>query len=138
MRPMAEDVDSLLANFSRELDYFVLARDQLQPVMEQLSAALGRVIADAADGVALIEVHHLRITYMEHLSGVRPMLEEWLRVRGTGERLRESASSVSPVQAHRFQSLLTRDATINASRTAFETLQRTLHERLATLDEQSL
>lgn len=134
---MAEDIDGLLSNFNRELDYFVLARDQLQPVMEQLLSALERVVANAADGVALIEAQHLRIIYMEHLGGVRPILEEWLRVRDTGERLREAVSSMSPVQTQRFQSLLTRDSDINAGRTAFETLQRTLHEHLDTLDDLS-
>jgi hypothetical protein len=134
---MDRGIDTLLANFTRELDYFVLARDRLQPVMEPLLSALERVVTNAADGVALIEAHHMRVTYLEHLTEVRPLLEEWLHVRGTGERLREVASSLSPAQSQRLQSLLTRDATISPGRLTFETLQRTLHERLASFDNLS-
>ena len=58
---MIHDIDQMLANFAKELDYFVFTRDHLQPLMAQLVLAVERSLADATDAIALGETIHLRL-----------------------------------------------------------------------------
>jgi hypothetical protein len=124
-------IESLLADFTHELDYFAYTRDQLQPVMEPLLEALERLAVDTRDLIARGEAHYLRQSYFEQLSLVRPMLDEWLRVRGSGERLQAMAAALSAVQQERLEALLLRDALISASRERFDAMQAALQQRLA-------
>ena len=132
-----DETDQLLANFAKELDYFVFARDHLRPVMEQLLAAVERVIANAADGVARGEASHLRAAYFEKFVAVQPLLEEWLLIRGSAELLREAEDALSPRQQQHFEALLAREASISSGRENFDSLQDHLRRRLLRFEELS-
>lgn len=132
---MTDDIDQLLADFAKELDYFVFTRDHLRPVMRQLLAAVERFIADTADLVARGEAQHLRGAYVEKLGGVQPLLEEWARIRGAGERLSEAEHAMSAGQCARFQTLLAREALISDGRENFDSLQDHLRRRLILFEE---
>ena len=132
---MTRHIDQLLANFSRELDYFVFTRDHLQPVMAQLVRAVERSLADPADAVARGETVHLRLRYVERFAGVQPLLEEWVRIQGSVEALWEAEGTMSPAHLARFQALLSRDATIAQGRNAFDSLQDHLRRQLLRFEE---
>ena len=128
---MTDDIDELLANFAKELDYFVFTRDHLAPVMR----AIERYIADRTDLVARGEGRHLRGTYVEKLGGVQPLLEEWVRIRGSGDRLWDAEHAMSAAQYQRFQALLSREAVISQGRENFDSLQDHLRRRLLLFEE---
>ena len=132
---MTDDIDQLLADFAKELDYFVFTRDHLRPVMQQLLAAVERSIANTADLVARGEARHLQGAYIEKLGGVQPLLEEWVRIRGAGERLSGAEHALSAGQYERFQTLLAREALISDGRENFDSLQDHLRRRLVLFEE---
>lgn len=128
---MTDEIDELLPNFAKELDYFVFTRDHLAPVMR----AIERCIADRTDLVARGEGRHLRGTYVEKLGGVQPLLEEWVRILGSGDRLWETEHAMSVAQYQRFQALLSREAVISQGRENFDSLQDHLRWRLLLFEE---
>ena len=132
---MTDEIDELLANFAKELDYFVFTRDHLAPVMRELLRAIERCIADRTDMVARGEGRHLRGTYVEKLGGVQPLLEEWVRIRGSGDRLWDAEHAMSAAQYKRFQALLSREAAISQGRENFDSLQDHLRRRLLLFEE---
>ena len=132
---MARDIDHLLANFSKELDYFVFTRDHLQPVMTALVRAVERSLANAGDAIAHGETIHLRLEYAERFAGVQPLLEEWVQIQGSSDALWLVEATMSPPQMARFQALLSRDATIAGGRESFDSLQDHLRRQLLRFEE---
>ncbi|MEO6399049.1 MAG: hypothetical protein ABIP13_11320 [Tepidiformaceae bacterium] len=124
------DHDGLLAEFSKELDYFVFTRDHLQPVMTQLVRALERALAIPADAIAVGETLHLRAEYVERLGAVKPLLEEWARIGGSAAELWDAETALSPAQMARFQALLARETALAPGRATFDSLQDHLRRQL--------
>lgn len=132
---MTHDIDQLLANFAKELDYFVFTRDHLQPLMVQLARAVERSLADATDAIALGETIHLRLQYAERFAGVQPLLEEWVRIQGSVDALREAEEVMLAPQTARFRGLLSREATMAQGRDNFDSLQDHLRRQLLRFEE---
>lgn len=133
---MNDDIDTLLDNFTRELDYFVFTRDHLEPVMRELLRRADAYFA-SRDAAALAIAREMRSEYVRRMDGIGPLLEKWVSIRGSGERLWEAEHGMSQAQFERFQSLLDREAQVSLGRDQFDQLQDTLRRRLLLLEELS-
>ena len=133
---MNDDIDVLLDNFARELDYFVFTRDHLEPVMRDLLEK-AEAYFTSHDAAALASARERRSEYVKRMDGLGPLLEKWISIRGSGERLWEAEHAMSQAQFERFQSLLDREAQVSFGRGQFDQLQDTLRRRLLLLEELS-
>lgn len=134
MSGVTDEIDILLDNFTRELDYFVFTRDHLEPVMQSLLDAAESYFG-SRDQTALAVAREWRVAYVERMEGLGPLLEKWVAIRGSGERLWEAEHAMSTAQFDRFQSLLDREAQVSIGRDLFDQLQETLRRRLLLLEE---
>ena len=135
MDDATDEIDQLLTNFSRELDYFVYTRDKLEPVMDSLLGAVERYLADREDMVALTEARVLRTEYVSEMQGMSALLEDWVRIRGSGERLWEAEPMMSQVQFDRFEGLNLREQQVAQGRAVFDALQERMRRMLLLFEE---
>ena len=127
------EIDALLARYERELEYFVLTRDRLLPLMRQLLDALrewARSGADA-DGRAAM----LRREYVTELNTLGGQIDDWVRIRGSGLRVSSLAGGMSDEQVERFSALQSREVAEAVGREEFDAAQAELRELLLIFEE---
>ncbi|MGK2964342.1 MAG: hypothetical protein ACSLFM_01905 [Tepidiformaceae bacterium] len=129
------EIETILDQYERELRYFAMTRDDLAPLMEEVIAASERFFADRRDDTARGTARTARQRYVERLAGLEPMIQEWLRIRGSGFRLWEGAPMMTDEQYQRFQGLLAREAVMADGRSDFDALSEQLRTRLLLLEE---
>lgn len=103
--PGEPDIDNLLDRFESELRYFVFTRDQLLPHMRMVADAFPRFF-ETRTVEDLTAAEAARSGYLQALSGMGPMLDEWVRIRGSGEELWEVEAFMTQAQVQRHQALL--------------------------------
>ena len=133
--PTAEqrEIDSLLARYEREVEYFVLTRDRLLPLMRQLLDALrgwAESGEDASGRVAL-----LRREYIKALNMLGGQIDDWVRIRGSGLRVSSLAGGMSDAQIERFSALQAREVAEAVGREEFDAAQAKLRELLLIFEE---
>ena len=127
------EIDALLARYQRELEYFVLTRDRLLPLMRQLLDALhawSRSDEDA-DGRAAL----LRREYIAELNALGGQIDDWVRIRGSGLRVTSLAGGMSDEQVERFSALQAREVAEAVGREEFDAAQAELRELLLIFEE---
>ena len=127
------EIDSLLARYEREVEYFVLTRDRLLPLMRQLLDALKRWAesGEDADGRAAL----LRHEYIEELNTLGGQIDDWVRIRGSGLRVSSLAGGMSDAQIERFGALQAREVAEAVGREEFDAAQAELRELLLIFEE---
>ena len=133
--PTAEqrEIDALLARYEREVEYFVLTRDRLLPLMRQLLDALREWArsGEDADGRAAM----LRREYITELNTLGGQIDDWVRIRGSGLRVSSLAGGMSDEQIERFSALQSREVAEAVGREEFDAAQAELRELLLIFEE---
>ena len=133
--PTAEqrEIDALLARYERELEYFVLTRDRLLPLMRQLLEALGEWAhsGEDRDGRAAL----LRREYVTALNTLAGQIDDWVRIRGSGLRAASLAGGMTEAQIERFSALQSREVAEAVGREEFDAAQAELRELLLIFEE---
>ena len=133
--PTAEqrEIDALLARYEREVEYFVLTRDRLLPLMRQLLDALREWArsGEDADGRAAM----LRREYITELNALGGQIDDWVRIRGSGLRVSSLAGGMSDEQIERFSALQSREVAEALGREEFDAAQAELRELLLIFEE---
>ncbi len=133
--PTAEqrEIDALLARYERELEYFVLTRDRLLPLMRQLLEALGEWAhsGEDRDGRAAL----LRREYVAALNALAGQIDDWVRIRGSGLRAASLAGGMTEAQIERFSALQSREVAEAVGREEFDAAQAELRELLLIFEE---
>ena len=133
--PTAEqrEIDALLARYERELEYFVLTRDRLLPLMRQLLEALGEWAhsGEDRDGRAAL----LRREYVAALNTLAGQIDDWVRIRGSGLRAASLAGGMTEAQIERFSALQSREVAEAVGREEFDAAQAELRELLLIFEE---
>lgn len=133
--PTAEqrEIDALLARYEREVEYFVLTRDRLLPLMRQLLDALREWArsGEDADGRAAM----LRREYITELNTLGGQIDDWVRIRGSGLRASSLAGGMSDEQIERFSALQSREVAEAVGREEFDAAQAELRELLLIFEE---
>lgn len=127
------EIDALLARYEREVEYFVLTRDRLLPLMRQLLDALrawSRSGEDAAGRAAM-----LRREYIAELNALGDRIDDWVRIRGSGLRVSSLAGGMSDEQIERFSALQAREVAEAVGREEFDAAQAELRELLLIFEE---
>ena len=127
------EIDALLARYEREVEYFVLTRDRLLPLMRQLLDALrawSRSGEDAAGRAAM-----LRREYIAELNMLGGQIDDWVRIRGSGLRVSSLAGGMSDEQVERFGALQAREVAEAVGREEFDAAQAELRELLLIFEE---
>ncbi len=127
------EIDALLARYERELEYFVLTRDRLLPLMRQLLDALREWArsGEDADGRAAM----LRREYVAELNTLGGQIDDWVRIRGSGLRVSSLAGGMSDEQVERFSALQSREVAEAVGREEFDAAQAELRELLLIFEE---
>ncbi|MYI82387.1 MAG: hypothetical protein F4056_03445 [Chloroflexi bacterium] len=133
--PTAEqrEIDALLARYERELDYFVLTRDRLLPLMRQLLDALREWARSGEDAAGRAAV--LRREYVTELNTLGGQIDDWVRIRGSGLRVSSLAGGMSDEQIERFSALQSREVAEAVGREEFDAAQAELRELLLIFEE---
>lgn len=128
-----ENIEGVLALYEREIDYFVLTRDRLLPLMRQLLEALQSwsQTGEDRDGRAAL----LRREYIEALNVLGGQIEDWVRIRGSGLRASSLVGGMSDVQLERFGALQERETSEAVGREEFDATQAELRELLLIFEE---
>ncbi len=129
-----DEIDELLDAYQREVDYFVHTRDVVQPLLERLATGLD-AFAAANTSDSCIEVRDARSAYVEALGALRPMVDEWLRIRGSGEQLWGATSFMSDEQYARFEALCAREMAEGQGRGRFDQLSEKVKRELLLFEE---
>ncbi|MYE45939.1 MAG: hypothetical protein F4X25_04160 [Chloroflexi bacterium] len=133
--PTAEqrEIDAFLARYERELEYFVLTRDRLLPLMRQLLEALGEWAhsGEDRDGRAAL----LRREYVAALNTLAGQIDDWVRIRGSGLRAASLAGGMTEAQIERFSALQSREVAEAVGREEFDAAQAELRELLLIFEE---
>ena len=127
------EIDALLARYEREVEYFVLTRDRLLPLMRQLLDALrawSRSGEDAGGRAAM-----LRREYIAELNALGGQIDDWVRIRGSGLRVSSLAGGMSDEQIERFSALQAREVAEAVGREEFDAAQAELRELLLIFEE---
>ena len=127
------EIDALLARYEREVEYFVLTRDRLLPLMRQLLDALrawSRSGEDAGGRAAM-----LRREYIAELNALGGQIDDWVRIRGSGLRVSSLAGGMSDEQIERFSALRAREVAEAVGREEFDAAQAELRELLLIFEE---
>ena len=133
--PTAEqrEIDSLLARYEREVEYFVLTRDRLLPLMRQLLDALRRWAGSGEDAEGRAAL--LRREYIEALDTLGGQIDDWVRIRGSALRVSSLAGGMSDGQIERFSALQAREVAEAVGREEFDAAQAELRELLLIFEE---
>ena len=127
------EIDVLLTRYEREVEYFVLTRDRLLPLMRQLLDALrawSRSGEDAGGRAAM-----LRREYIAELNALGGQIDDWVRIRGSGLRVASLAGGMTDAQVERFGALQSREVAEAVGREEFDTAQAELRELLLIFEE---
>ena len=128
-----QEIDSLLARYEREVEYFVLTRDRLLPLMRQLLDALRRWAQSGEDAAGRAAL--LRREYVEELNTLGGQIDDWVRIRGSGLRVTSLAGGMSDGQIERFGALQAREVAEAMGREEFDAAQAELRELLLIFEE---
>ena len=129
-----DEIEELLDAYGREVDYFARTRDIVQPLLERLAAGLD-AFAAAGTADACSEVRAAREEYVGALAELRPLVDEWLRIRGSGEQLWGATSFMSDEQHARFEELGARELAENEGRGHFDALSTKVKRELLLFEE---
>ena len=132
-RAEQQEIDSLLARYEREVEYFVLTRDRLLPLMRQLLDALRRWAQSGEDAAGRAAL--LRREYVEELNTLGGQIDDWVRIRGSGLRVTSLAGGMSDGQIERFGALQAREVAEAVGREEFDAAQAELRELLLIFEE---
>ena len=134
-KPTAEqrEIDALLARYERELEYFVLTRDRLLPLMRQLLEALREWSRSGEDREGRAAL--LRREYVAALNTLAGQIDDWVRIRGSGLRASSLAGGMTELQAERFSALQARELSEAVGREEFDAAQAELRELLLIFEE---
>lgn len=129
-----DEIEALLEAYGREVDYFVRTRDIIEPLLERVAAGLD---AFAAAGTADVctEVRAARAEYVAALAALRPLVDEWLRIRGSGEHLWGATPFMTEQQHARFEEIGARELAANAGRQHFDRLSEKVKRELLLFEE---
>ena len=127
------EIDALLVRYEREVEYFVLTRDRLLPLMRQLLDALRRWSASGEDRDGRAAM--LRREYIAELNALGGQIDDWVRIRGSGLRAAALAGGMTDDQIERFSALQAREVAEAAGREAFDATQAELRELLLIFEE---
>jgi hypothetical protein len=130
----AASIDALLDRFERELRYFVFTRDHLGPHMRAIAEALPRFFETRSEP-ELAEARAARSGYLESLAGIGTMLEEWVSIRGSGEKLWEAEPYMTQAQVERHQELLAIEFAAAQGREEFDLLNDRVRRLLLVFGE---
>ena len=127
------EIDALLARYEREVEYFVLTRDRLLPLMRQLLDALRRWAGSGEDAEGRAAL--LRREYVAELQALGGQIDDWVRIRGSGLRAASLAGGMSDAQLERFGALQAREVAEAVGREEFDAAQAELRELLLIFEE---
>lgn len=129
------EIDSLLGRYEQELYYFALTRDDLGPLITETLALTGHFFEHRDDPAARDAARAARDRYVERRDSLRPLIEEWESVRGSGAKLWEAEPAMSEDQYAHFQSLLAREVRIARDHGEFDQLNEKVRTNLLLFEE---
>ncbi len=129
------EIDAVLDAYDRELEYFESTARLLLPLMTDLLAAIDAAFAAPGDPQVLAGARNARARYVEALLGLRPLLDDWLRVRGSNQRAWEAEHAMSDAQYARLEQLAARETALALERDQFDALQERVRQRLLLFEE---
>ncbi|MGD9934140.1 MAG: hypothetical protein AB7T37_10510 [Dehalococcoidia bacterium] len=109
-------------------------RDIVEPLLERLADGLD-AFAVAATASVCNEVRMARKDYVEALAALRPLVDEWLRIRGSGEQLWGATSFMTDEQHARFEAIGAREREEVAGRGHFDALSEKVKRELLLFEE---
>ena len=131
-----ESIDLLLERFALELRYFVETRDALAPVIFELWESLCAYLRDpSGEGARLPRLRELRTAYFRILREMNPLIEEWLGIRGSGERLWDAEPFMDDRQWGEFTRLQVEESRVTAGREQFDYVHADLRPKLLVFSE---
>ena len=128
------EIDEMLDRFERELRYFVFTRDHLGPPMRVVAEELPAYFENRGDA-ELRAAHDAKSAYLQALSGIGPLLEEWVGIRGSGEQLWEAEPFMTQAQVERHQELLAIEFAAAQGREEFDALNDRVRRLLLVFGE---
>lgn len=132
---IAREIDALLDAYDRELEYFESTAALLTPLMRDLLAAIDAAFAAPGDPQVLEGARNARARYVAALASLRPLLDDWVRVRGSNTRAWEAAFAMSDAQYARLEQLSARETALALGRDEFDRLQQLIRGRLLLFEE---
>lgn len=132
---VARQIDSLLDAYDRELEYFESTAALLTPLMHELIAALDAAFADPTDPQILQGARNARARYVSALASLRPLLDDWVRIRGSNTRAWEAEYAMNDRQYARLEQLAARETALALGRDEFDRLQELVRSRLLLFEE---
>ena len=132
---IAREIDALLDAYDRELEYFESTAALLIPLMRDLLAAIDAAFASPSDPQVLEGARNARARYVEALQGLQPLLDDWLKVRGSNWRAWEAEPAMSDLQYARLERLSARETALALGRDEFDRLQDAVRSRLLLFEE---
>lgn len=133
--PGEADLDALLAAYHRELEYFASTAELLMPVMRALLAAIDAAFLTPEDPQVIAGARNARAHYIETLAGLKPLIDDWLRVRGANQRAWEAEPYMDDARFERLQELGARETRLALERGEFDALQELVRHRLLLFEE---
>lgn len=132
---IAREIDALLDAYDRELEYFETTAAILAPLMRDLLAAIDAAFAAPADPQVREGARNARARYVDALAGLRPLLDDWVRIRGSSWRAWEAEHAMSDAQYARLERLAARETALALGRDDFDRLQEKVRGRLLLFEE---
>ncbi len=131
----AREIDAILDAYDRELEYFETTAALLTPLMQDLLAAIEAAFTSPGDPQVLEGARNARARYVEALTGLQPLLDDWVRIRGSGWRAWEAEHAMNDAQYARLERLAARETALALGREQFDRLQEELRGRLLRFEE---